>query len=117
MPRAPFPACGSCDEVASKAGRPPVNPNRKLRRRRRALGARDGVSVPVTPVDEALEELILVSGFFERCLHGLDWVGDGPRPRIGVYGACQKPAPTVGRSGSSAAPTCSIIPPFWDWRA
>ena len=61
--RAPFPACGSCDEVASRAGRPPVNLNRKLRRRRRALGARDGESVPVTPVDEALEELILVSGF------------------------------------------------------
>jgi len=37
--------------------------NRKLRRRRQALGPREGAPAPVTPVDDALEELILVSGF------------------------------------------------------
>lgn len=37
--------------------------NRKLRRRRQALGVRDRAAVPVTPVDDALEELIVVSGF------------------------------------------------------
>lgn len=59
--RSPFLARGTDDTLSFSCSRQAMN--RKLRRRRRVLGQRESVSVPVTPVDEALEELVLVSGF------------------------------------------------------
>ena len=61
--RAPFPTRGTIDTSWNGCGRRRIALNRKLRRRRHALGASEGASAPVTPVDEALDELILVSGF------------------------------------------------------